>query len=37
MISYLLELIANFSWTMETDIASMLLFGEYEYPADTEE
>ncbi len=37
MISYFLELIANFSWTMETDIASMLLFGEYEYPVETEE
>lgn len=37
MISYLLCAIARFSWTMETDIASMLLFGEYKYPVESEE
>lgn len=32
MISQLLDKCATFSWTMETTIASILLFGEYPYP-----
>lgn len=33
MISQLLGICAAFSWTMETTIASILLFGEYPYPS----
>ena len=33
MIAYIAEIIANLSWHMETTIVSMVLFGEYPYPA----
>ncbi len=33
MIAYIAEKIANLSWHMETTIVSMVLFGEYPYPA----
>lgn len=32
MIAYIAEKIANLSWHIETNIVSMVLFGEYPYP-----
>lgn len=32
MISNLLNQLANFSWTAQTTMVSLFLFGEYEYP-----
>lgn len=32
MISHFLAAAATFSWWIENSIASLLLFGEYEYP-----
>ena len=33
MISYLTEKLAEYAWMIESSITSMVLFGEYPYPA----
>jgi len=34
MIESLLNKLASFSWTMETSMVSIFLFGEYPYPTE---
>lgn len=34
MIKSLLNSLANFSWTAQTSMVSILLFGEYPYPSE---
>jgi len=36
MISDFFEALTSFSWVVETDIVSLLLFGEYEYPQESD-
>lgn len=37
MIAQLLNTIAAWSWILDTTLPSVVLFGEYPYPSDTDE
>ncbi len=36
MISNLFDSLTSYSWTIETGIVSLVLFGEYEYPKESD-
>ncbi len=34
MIDYIIDRIKNYSWTLESHLISIVLFGEYPYPSE---